>query len=93
MTDGELPVSARFEGVMGGKGNKARIEVAPAVIELLQAGHTPAVRVTVNGFEYRSVVRFQHGVHFVSHTMSDRKISGLSVGDPIAVTLVALNPS
>ena len=56
MTDGELPVSARFEGVMGGKGNKARIEVAPAVIEQLQAGHTPDARVTVNGFEYTWVI-------------------------------------
>ena len=70
---------------MGGKGNKARIEVPPTAIEQLDAGATPDVRVVVNGFEYRSTVRFQHGVYFVSHTIAERKLSGLSVGDPIVV--------
>lgn len=72
---------------MGGTGNKARIVVPPAMIEALSAGPTPEVLVNVSGFEYRSVVRFQHGVHFVSHTIAERKLSGLSVGDPISVTL------
>ena len=78
---------------MGGKGNKARIEVPPKVIEQLDAGATPDVRVTVNGFEYLSTVRFQHGVYFVSHTIAERKGSGLAVGDPIAVELVLSIPS
>ena len=87
VSNGEKTASARFEGVMGGKGNKARIEVPPTVIEQLDAGATPDVRVVVNGFEYRSTVRFQHGVYFISHTIAERKVSGLAVDDPISVTL------
>lgn len=82
-----MTVSASFDGVMGGKGNKARIIVPPDVIDQLGAGPTPEVTVKVNGFEYRSVVRFQHGVHFISHTIAERKVTGLAVGDPIVVTL------
>lgn len=78
---------ASFDGVMGGSGNKARIMVPEAVIRELGAGDTPQVLVNVNGFEYRSVVRFQHGHHFVSHTIAERKVTGLAVGDPIRVTL------
>jgi hypothetical protein len=79
--------SVSLDGVMGGKGNKARIIVSPETIAQLGAGDEPKVDVEVNGYRYRSVVRFQHGVHFVSHTIADRKVTGLAVGDPIAVTL------
>jgi hypothetical protein len=72
---------------MGGKGNKARIIVPPDVVARLGAGEQPEVDVEVNGYRYRTVVRFQHGVHFVSHTIADRKVTGLAVGHPIAVTL------
>jgi hypothetical protein len=50
------------------------------------------VVVNVNGFEYSSVVRFQHGHYFVSHTIAERKLSGLAVGDAISVTLTAVGP-
>ena len=72
---------------MGGKGNKARIIVPPELVAQLDAGDQPEVDVEVNGYRYRSIVRFQHGVHFVSHTIADRKVTGLAVGDPIEVTL------
>ena len=82
-----MTASAKIDGVMGGKGNKARIIVPPDAVAQLGAGDQPEVDVEVNGYRYRSVVRFQHGVHFVSHTIADRKVTGLAVGDPISVTL------
>lgn len=39
---------------------------------------------------FSSVVRFQHGVHFVSHTAPMRKESGLAIGDPITVRLTVV---
>lgn len=85
-----MATTAQWDGLMGGKGNKARIMVPESVIQQLGAGDTPEVLVSVNGYEYRSVVRFQHGHHFVSHTIADRKSTGLAVGDPIAVTLTVV---
>jgi hypothetical protein len=82
-----VTTAASFDGVMGGKGNKARIIVPPEVVARLGAGDEPEVDVDVNGYRYRSVVRFQHGVHFVSHTIADRKVTGLAVGDAISVRL------
>jgi hypothetical protein len=79
--------SVRFDGVLGGTGNKARIYIEPDVTERLGAGPTPDVDVTVNGFTYRSAVRFQHGHYFVSHTIAERKLSGLAIGDRIDVQL------
>lgn len=84
--------TARFEGLMGGTGNKARIIVPEMVLRELSAGPTPQVLVNVNGFEYPAQVRLHHGVHFISHTAAERKVTGLAVGDPIKVILkVAAN--
>lgn len=85
-----MSVSVTFSGEMGGKNNKARIIVPPDAVAELGAGDEPEVDVEVNGYRYRSQVRFQHGVHFVSHTLPQRKESALGIGDSITVTLTAV---
>lgn len=79
-----------FSGAMGGRSNKARIIVPPEAVAELGAGDKPQVDVDVNGYRYRSQIRFQHGVHFVSHTVPMRKESGLAIGDAITVTLTVV---
>lgn len=84
-----MTASVTFSGVMGGKNNKARIIVPADAVADLGAGDEPEVDVEVNGYRYRSQVRFQHGVHFVSHTVPQRKESGIVIGDAITVTMTA----
>ena len=63
------------------------IEVPPAVVEALGAGKRPPVRVTINGFTYRSTVAVMGGRYLIGVSAAVRAATGLKGGDPISVNL------
>ncbi len=77
----------RFETTMFQMGNNTGIEVPPEVIEALGAGRKPPVKVTVNGFEYRSTVAVMGGRYLISFSSDKRAATGIRGGDPIVVDL------
>ncbi len=67
--------------------NTAGIQVPAEVIEKLNAGKRPLVRVTVNRYTYRSAVAVMGGKYMISFNPEHRKASGVQGGDEADVTL------
>jgi hypothetical protein len=63
------------------------IEVPAAVVEGLGAGKRPKVKVTVNGYSYRSSIASMSGTYMISLSSEHRAASGLSGGDQVDVEL------
>jgi hypothetical protein len=76
-----------FETTMFLSGNNTGIEVPPDVIDALGAGRRPAVRVTVNGYDYRSTVAVMGGRYLIPFSSDKRATTGIGGGDPIVVDL------
>jgi hypothetical protein len=79
---------AKFETKLSGSGNKTGIVVPASVIADLGAGKRPAVKVEVNGYEYRSTVAVMGGKFMIGVSAAIRAETGLRAGDPIRVELV-----
>ncbi|MCC4908180.1 YdeI/OmpD-associated family protein [Microbacterium sp. cx-59] len=77
----------RFETTLSQFGNNTGVEVPAHVIEALGAGKRPAVRITVNGYEYRSTVGVMNGLSLVPFSSDKRAATGIAGGDPIAVDI------
>ena len=85
--------SISFRTTLSASGNNTGIVVPVDVIEKLGAGKRPPVSVDLNGHVYRTTVGVMSGQHLVGVSAAIRKITGLSGGDPIDVTLtVAATP-
>jgi uncharacterized protein YdeI (YjbR/CyaY-like superfamily) len=61
------------------------IEIPDEVIAALAAGKKPAVRLSVNGYAYRSTVATVSGRYMVGFSADHRAASGLSGGDDVEV--------
>jgi hypothetical protein len=72
--------------VQSGK-NTTGIEVPDEVVEALGSGKRPAVKVTVNGYSYRSTVASMGGVFMVSLSAEHRAGAGVGGGDEVEVDL------
>lgn len=82
--------AARFSAVLrqpAGK-NATGLVVPPEIIEQLGAGKKPPVRVTVNGYEYRTTIGVMSGTAMVPVSAAVRKDAGLAAGDEVDVQLV-----
>jgi hypothetical protein len=79
--------AASFETTLLAFGNNTGVEVPEAVLEQLDAGRRPPVRVVLNGHEFRTTVGVMKGMHLVPVSKAVREASGLSAGDTLAVTL------
>jgi hypothetical protein len=73
--------------ILGGDKTAAGIEIPPEVVEALGSGKKPPVRVTMNGFTYRSSIATVSGVFMVGVTNDFRKESGLAAGDEVDVDI------
>ena len=82
--------TARFRTTLSqAEGKKATgIIVPPAIIDELAAGQRPPVRVTVNGYEYRTTIGVMGGQCMVGVSAAVRDATGLAPGDDIDVRLV-----
>ena len=63
------------------------IQVPDEVIEALGSGKRPAVKVTVNGYTYRSTVAVLGGVYMVGLSAQHRAAAGVAGGDEVDVDL------
>ncbi len=63
------------------------IHVPEEVVESLGAGKRPAVRVTINGFTYRSTVAVMGGVYMVGVSAENRAGAGVAGGDEVDVEM------
>jgi hypothetical protein len=63
------------------------IPVPPEVVAALGAGKRPAVRVTVNGYTYRTTIGVMSGVAMLPLSADNRQAAGVSAGDEVEVDL------
>ncbi len=63
------------------------IRVPDEVVEALGAGRRPAVRVTINGFTYRSTVAVMGGISMIGVSAENRAGAGVAGGDEVDVDL------
>jgi Bacteriocin-protection, YdeI or OmpD-Associated/Domain of unknown function (DUF1905) len=61
------------------------MEVPPAIVEGLGAGKRPAVRVTINGYTYRSSIAPMGGVFLIGASDEVRRNAGIAAGDILDV--------
>ena len=61
--------------------------VPAEVVASLRAGKRPPVRVTINGFTYRSTVAVYGDVYLIGVSAENRKGAGVAAGDDIEVDL------
>lgn len=72
---------------MGEAAGPTGIEVPAKNIEALGTSKKPAVKVTVNGYVYRSTVAVMGGKFMIPFSSAHRGASGINAGDKIDVTL------
>jgi hypothetical protein len=65
----------------------AGIEVPAAIVEALGSSRKPAVRVTINGYTYRSTVATMGGVFMLGVSNEVRRGAGVSAGEDVDVDL------
>ncbi len=63
------------------------IEVPEEVVESLGAGRRPPVRVTINGYTYRTTVAVMGGVSMVGVNAENRAATGAAGGDEVDVEI------
>ncbi|MBI1280797.1 MAG: DUF1905 domain-containing protein [Anaerolineaceae bacterium] len=73
--------------ILSSGGTTAGIKIPPEVVESLNAGKKPAVKVTINGKSYRSTVAVMGGAYMVGVSAENRAIVGVKAGDEVDVTL------
>jgi hypothetical protein len=78
----------RFRGRVELGGKTATGFVVPAaVVERLGSGRRPAVRVTINGYTYRSTVASMGGQFMVGVSAEHRGPAGVAAGDEVDIDL------
>lgn len=76
----------RFRTVieLGGK-TATGMRVPPEVVEALGSGKRPPVRVTMNGYTYRSTVAAYGDQYYLPVAKEVRDAAGVAAGDPVEV--------
>ena len=78
----------RFRTTLVGEGDSAAgIVVPPEVVESFGKGKKPPVKVTINGYSYRSTVAVMGGVFMVSVSKANRTAAGVASGDEVDIDM------
>ena len=77
----------RFRTTIVQDGNNTGIEVPPGIIEALGSGKRPPVKVTLNGYTYRSTVAVMGGAYMISLSAANRAAAGVEGGQELDVEL------
>jgi len=78
----------RFRTTIRQSGKTATgIQVPDEVVEALGSGKRPAVRVTINGYTYRSTVAVLSGVYMVGVNADHRVGAGVAGGDEVEIDI------
>ena len=65
----------------------AGIQVPDDIVEGLGSGRKPAVRITINGYTYRSTVAVMGGVYMVGVSADNRAGAGVAGGDEVDIDI------
>lgn len=85
---GEYTAHMRFQTTLLAAGKTATgIEVPANVVESLGSSKKPAVKVTINGYEYRSTVAVMAGKFMLPVSAEHRSGAKVTAGDMVNVTL------
>jgi antitoxin component of MazEF toxin-antitoxin module len=84
---GGVAVSLQFQTIIKQFGNNTGIEVPEPIVAKLNAGQRPLVRVTVNGYKYRSSIAKMDGKFMISLSAANREAAGVQGGDDVEVTV------
>jgi hypothetical protein len=78
----------RFRTTIKQSGKTATgIEIPEKIVEALESGKRPAVKVTINGYAYRSTVAVMGGVYMVGVSAEHRAGAGVAGGDKVDVDI------
>jgi Bacteriocin-protection, YdeI or OmpD-Associated/Domain of unknown function (DUF1905) len=81
-------IDVRFRTRIQQSGRTATgIQVPEEVIEALGSGKRPAVKVTINGYTYRSTVAVMGGVYMIGVSAENRAGAGVAGGDEVDVDI------
>lgn len=72
--------------ILGGK-TATGIQVPDAVVDQLGAGKRPPVRVTINGYTYRTTVAPMGGAFWIPLAAEHRTAAGVQAGDEVEVQM------
>ncbi|MEI7056729.1 YdeI/OmpD-associated family protein [Nocardioides sp. CCNWLW239] len=61
------------------------LEVPPEVVEALEGGKRPRVRVTLNGHSWSTRIAIMRGRHLIGLSKANRAAAGVAVGDQVEV--------
>ena len=73
--------------ILQGDKTATGIRIPDEIVEALGSGKRPAVRVTINGFTYRSTVAVMGGVYMVGVSAENRAGARVAGGDEVDVDL------
>ena len=82
-----MAATAKFNTTILQIGNNTGIEVPEASVEKLGSGKRPAVKVTLNGFTYRSTIAVMGGKFLIPLSAERREKSNVNGGDKLDITL------
>ena len=88
MTDDAAPRTAYRTTILGESKGPTGIEVPAAALAALGTSKKPPVRVSLNGYTYRSTVATVDGRYMIGVSSQHRAASGLAAGDEVDVELV-----
>ena len=88
MTDDVGPRTTYRTRILGEAKGPTGIEVPAAELAALGTSKKPPVRVTLNGYTYRSTVATVDGRYMIGVSSQHRAASGLAAGDEVEVELV-----
>lgn len=78
----------RFHATIERSGKTATgIRIPDEIVEALGSGKRPQVRVTINGFTYRSTVAVMGGAYMVGVSADNRAGAGVAGGDEVDVDI------
>jgi Bacteriocin-protection, YdeI or OmpD-Associated/Domain of unknown function (DUF1905) len=78
----------RFRTTIKQSGKTATgIEIPEKIVEALESGKRPAVKVMINGYAYRSTVAVMGGVYMVGVSAEHRAGAGVAGGDKVDVDI------
>jgi hypothetical protein len=88
MTDESAPRTAYRTTILGEAKGPTGIEVPATALTALGTSKKPPVRVSLNGYAYRSTVATVDGRYMIGVSSQHRAASGLAAGDEVDVELV-----
>ncbi|HMR82549.1 MAG TPA: YdeI/OmpD-associated family protein [Niabella sp.] len=80
-------MEVKYRTIIVQTGNTTGIHVSEAILEELNGGKKPLVKVTLNGYSYRSAVGKMDGKFMISLSAENRENAGVKGGESLEVSI------